>query len=83
MEEFKNKNDYSVQVYFNRNKRLFTEYVHSLYSYVQWLHKNGVEWDFILVYVRRTRNVLCYYKNGDFIDSKPNYNRRGRIKQGW
>jgi hypothetical protein len=83
MHNLKNKNDYSVQVYFNRNKRLFTEYVHSLYQYVQWLQKKGIQWDYILVYVRRSRNILCYYKNGDFIHSKPNYNIRGRTKQGW
>lgn len=83
MEEFKNKNDYSVQVYLNNEKRLFTEYVHSIYAYTQWLNKQGVFWDYLLVYVRRSRAVLCYYKNGDFIDSKPNFSRRGRIKQGW
>jgi hypothetical protein len=83
MEEFKNKNDYSVQVYLNSEKRLFTEYVHSIYAYTQWLNKQGVFWDYLLVYVRRSRAVLCYYKNGDFIDSKPNFSRRGRIKQGW
>lgn len=83
MIEFNNKNDYSVQVYNNREKRLFTEYVHSLYAYTQWLQKKGIEWDYILIYVRRSRNILCYYKNGDFIHSKPNYGLRGRIKDGW
>lgn len=83
MDEFKNKNDYSVQVYFNRNKRLFTEYVHSIYSYSQWLQNQGIEWDYILIYVRRSRNVLCYYKKGEYIHSKPNYNNRGNIKNGW
>lgn len=83
MSEFNNKNDYSVQVYLNNEKRLFTEYVHSIYAYTQWLNKQGIIWDYILVYVRRTRAVLCYYKNGDFIDSKPNFITRGRIKQGW
>ncbi|KRD10504.1 hypothetical protein ASE21_12460 [Flavobacterium sp. Root901] len=83
MSEFNNKNDYSVQVYLNNEKRLFTEYVHSIYAYTQWLNKQGISWDYILVYVRRTRAVLCYYKNGDFIDSKPNFTTRGRTKQGW
>lgn len=83
MDEFNNKNDYSIQVYTNREKRVFTEYVHSIYAYTQWLNKKGILWDYILVYVRRSRNILCYYKNGDFIHSKPNYSMRGRIKQNW
>lgn len=81
--EFKNKNDYSVTVYNDGEKRLFTEYVHSIYAYTQWLHKQSITWDYILVFVRRSRNILCYYRNGDFIDSKPNYLKRGRIKQNW
>ena len=83
MSEFKNKNDYSVTVYHNKEKRLFTEYVHSVYAYTQWLDNKAVPWDYILVYVRRSRAVLCYYKKGDFVDSKPNFSTRGRIKQGW
>ncbi|MBZ4040984.1 hypothetical protein [Flavobacterium hibisci] len=83
MDAFKNKNDYSVTVYYNNQKRLFTEYVNSVYQYTDWLKKQSITWDYILVYVRRTREVLCYYKNGDFIDSKPNFTTRGRIKQGW
>jgi hypothetical protein len=83
MDDLKNKNDYSVQVYHNRNKRLFTEFVHSIYAYTQWLQKQGIDWDYILIYVRRSRNVLCYFKKGDYIISKPNYSSRGRIKNGW
>lgn len=83
MSGFSNKNDYSVQVYLNNEKRLFTEYVHSIYAYTHWLKKQSISWDYLLVYVRRTRAVLCYYKNGDYIDSKPNFNTRGRTKQGW
>lgn len=83
MSEFKNKNDYSITVYWNNQKRLFQEFVHSPYAFTQWLEKQSIQWDYILVYVRRTRAVLCYYKNGDFIDSKPNFTTRGRIKQGW
>ena len=83
MSEFKNKNDYSVTVYHNQEKRLFAEYVNSVYKYTEWLKTKSIQWDYILVYVRRSRAVLCYYKNGDFIDSKPNFSTRGRIKQGW
>lgn len=83
MSEFKNKNDYSVTVYYNQEKRLFTEYVNSIYQYTEWLKKQSIQWEYILVYVRRSRAVLCYYKNGDFIDSKPNFSTRGRIKSGW
>lgn len=83
MEDFKNKNDYSVTVYHNNEKRLFTEYVHSIYQYTHWLKRQSVQWDYILVYVRRTRAVLCYYKFGDFIDAKPNFSTRGRTKTGW
>ncbi|GIZ08478.1 hypothetical protein FUMI01_12050 [Flavobacterium sp. UMI-01] len=81
--EFKKKNDYSVTVYLNGQKRLFTEYVHSIYSYTQWLQKQSIEWDFILIYVRRSRKVLCYYEKNDFIDPFPNYSNRGRIKENW
>ena len=83
MSEFKNKNDYSVTVYYNQEKRLFTEYVNSIYQYTEWLKKQSIQWEYILVYVRRSRAILCYYKNGDFIDSKPNFSTRGRIKSGW
>jgi len=83
MSDFKNKNDYSVTVYLNKEKRLFSEYVNSVFSYTQWLQKQSIAWDYILVYVRRSRAILCYYKNGDFIDSKPNFTVRGRTKQGW
>jgi len=83
MSEFKNKNDYSVTVFLNKEKRLFSEYVNSVFSYTQWLDKQAITWDYILVYVRRSRAVLCYYRNGDFIDSKPNFTTRGRTKQGW
>lgn len=81
--DFKNKNDYSVTVFLDGKKRLFTEYVHSIYAYTHWLQNQSITWDYILVYVRRSRAVLCYYQNGDFIDSKPNYNKRGRTKEGW
>ena len=83
MDAFKNKNDYSVTVYFNNNKVLFTEYVQSIYTYVNWLKKSNINWSYILVYVRRTRQVLCYYKNGDFIHNKPTFTSRGHIKNGW
>jgi hypothetical protein len=81
--EFKKKNDYSVTVFQDGEKRLFTEYVHTIYSYSSWLQKQSIEWDYLLVYVRRSRKVLCFYKKGDFLDPFPNYNTRGRIKQGW
>jgi hypothetical protein len=83
MQEFKNKNDYSVTVYFNSEKRLFTEFVHSIYAYSQWLNKQNISWSYLLVYVRRTRTILCYYRNGDFIDSKPNFLKRGSTKLNW
>lgn len=83
MTEFKNKNDYSITVYHNNQKVLFTEYVHSVYTYVNWLKKCSVQWSYILVYVRRTRQILCYYKNGDYIHNKPTFASRGNIKNGW
>lgn len=83
MSEFKKKNDYSITVFENGEKRLFTEYVHSIYAYSQWLQKQSITWDYILVYVRRSRSVLCYYQNGDFLDSYPTFEKRGRVKIGW
>jgi hypothetical protein len=83
MEDFKKKNDYSVTVYQNQEKRLFTEYVHNIYAYGQWLQKQSIAWDYLLVYVRRTRQILCYYKNGDFLDSYPTFQSRGRVKNNW
>lgn len=82
-EGLKDKNDYSVTVFLGREKRLFTEYVHSIYSYSHWLKKQSITWDYLLVYVRRTRKILCYYKNGDFLHSNPDFQIRGRIKTGW
>lgn len=81
--DFKKKNDYSITVFLNGEKRLFTQYVHSIYSYTQWLQKQSIEWDYILVYVRRSRVVLCYYERNDFIHPFPNFQLRGRTKQGW
>lgn len=83
MNPFKNKNDYSVTVYYKREKVLFTEFVHSIYSYASWLRNKNIKFDYILVYVRRTRQPLCYYSENDYIHSKPNYQSRGRIKPGW
>ncbi|WP_281638414.1 hypothetical protein [Flavobacterium marginilacus] len=83
MEDFKKKNDYSVTVYLNKEKRLFTEFVHSVYNYTKWLEQKSIEWDYILIYVRRSRQVLCYYKKGDLIDMFPNFTTRGRVKTGW
>lgn len=82
-EGLKDKNDYSVTVFLNGEKRLFTEYVHSIYSYSEWLKRQSIQWDYILVYVRRTRAILCYYKNGDYLHSKPDFGTRGRVKAGW
>lgn len=82
-QEFKKKNDYSVTVFHGGEKRLFTEYVHNIYTYSLWLHKQSIEWDYILVYVRRSRNILCYYQKGDFLDGFPNYNTKGRVKPNW
>jgi hypothetical protein len=80
---FKKKNDYSVFVFLNGEKRLFTEYVHNIYTYSQWLQKQNIIWDYLLVYIRRNRQILCYYKNGDFLDMHPSFENRGRVKQGW
>jgi hypothetical protein len=82
-EGLKGKNDYSVTVYVNGEKRLFTEYVHSIVSYYYWLKKNSIQWDYILIYVRRTRAILCFYKNGDHLHAFPDFEIKGRIKQGW
>lgn len=79
----KGKNDYSVTVFQGSTKRLFTEYVHSIIYYHYWLKKQSISYDYLLVYVRRTREVLCYYKNGDSLDAFPDFHQRGRIKTGW
>jgi hypothetical protein len=81
--DFQNKNDYSVYVFYEGKKKLFTEYVHNIYSYSQWLYKHKIDWHYLLVYVRRSRQVLCYYKNGDFINAKPTFESRGRVKNDW
>lgn len=80
---FHGKNDYSVTVYLNHEKRLFSEYVHSIISYHYWLKKQSINYDYLLVYVRRTREVLCYYQNGDNLDAFPDFEKRGRTKNGW
>jgi hypothetical protein len=82
-EGLKGKNDYSVTVYQGNNKRLFTEYVHSIYAYSQWLNKQSIQWDYIIVHVRRTRKILCYYKFGDFLHSAPDFEIKGRTKNNW
>lgn len=79
--DFNNKNDYSITVYNGKDKRLFTEYVHNVFKYSQWLETKSIQWTYLLVYVRRSRAILCYYKNGDFIHAKPTPERCGRIKK--
>lgn len=81
--EFKNKNDYSVTFFNQRKKVLFLEYVHNVLKASQWANSKGIQWDYILIHVRRSRSVLCFYKNGDYIHAKPNFINRGRIKNGW
>jgi hypothetical protein len=82
-EGLKDKNDYSITVYQGTHKRLFQEYVQNIYTYSLWLKKQGIQWDYLLVYVRRTRQILCYYKNGDHLHGYPNFEVRGRIKENW
>lgn len=82
-EGMQGKNDYSITVYLGGEKRLFTLYVHSITYYSYWLKTKGINWDYLLVYVRRTRKILCYYKYGDSLDRFPNFKERGRTKSGW
>jgi hypothetical protein len=83
MSDFKRKNDYSVTVFFNGEKRLFTEYVHNMFNYKKWLIMKGISFDYLLVYVRRSRVPLCYYSFEDFIEPFPDFSRRGQFKKGW
>lgn len=79
----KDKNDYSITVYHNHTRRLFREYVHNVLSYVNYLKANSIEWDYIVVYCRRDRQPICYYKNGDYIHQKPDEIYYGRKKPTW
>lgn len=79
----KDKNDYSVYVYKDGQKRLFSEFVHDIYKYSLWLKRNGIMWDYLLVFCRRDRQIMCYYKNGDYLHAKPDSGNMGRRKSNW
>lgn len=79
----KGKNDYSCTVYLGGQKRLFTEFVQDIYKYAQWLKRNAIDWDYILVFCRRDRQIICYYKNGDYLDPFPDELKHGRRKPNW
>lgn len=74
---------YHVYVYHNRQKRLFQANVDNILRYARYLDKQKIIWDYILIFNKRTRQPLCFYKYGDFIHPKPTPINRGRIKQGW
>lgn len=73
--EFRNKNDYSVIIFFeDKEKKPFKmEFVHSLYSLTQWLSKSPKfnDWHYINVYVRRSGRYINRYYKGNFIPNKP------------
>ena len=81
--EFKNKNDYTIRAYFKGSQTLKLDFVHNVYNCAQWLDKNQIQWDYILVLIRRSQIPLCYYKKGDYIHAKPKFNMRGRFKPNW
>lgn len=74
-----NKNDYSVTVYKFKDRMLYTKYVHNMYTYVQWLQKNNIEWTYLNIYERRTQKFISrFWKfdeqgNTNFITPKPKY----------
>ena len=61
---FKNRNDYSVQVWMKTEKVAYMEYVNDVAKYLRGLDEQHIEWQYANVYTRRNRKYLKrYYQN--------------------
>jgi hypothetical protein len=72
--EFRNKNDYSIVVFFQDNTNpLKMEFVHNCYASSQWLtnSKNYNNWNYFNVYARRTKRFIKRFYRNNFIEAKP------------
>lgn len=68
----KNKNDYSVIVFFEDGaKPKKWKFVHSLFSFSKFLDKEHPSWDYMNVYIRRSGDFLKRYKRGQYVPNKP------------
>lgn len=71
MQEFKNKNDYSIIVFDkDGNFILKWTYVGGLYKASQYLNSR-YNWSYMNVYVRRSGRFLSRYYRGNYIPNKP------------
>lgn len=72
--EFKNKNDYTVIVFFDDGKPpLKSEFVHNCYKMALWLNesRNYSTWKYFNVYARRTQRYIRRFYPNSFIEPKP------------
>jgi hypothetical protein len=71
--DFQNKNDYSVKVYVHKPSYKYAintmnmEYVHSIYKLSLWVK----EWDYFVIFSRRTKQYICIVRRGDYVPNKP------------
>lgn len=70
-QEFKNKNDYSIEVYLGSKRVLALTFVHSIYKITLWLDKKNIEWSVINIYARRSRRFITRQYKKDYIVDKP------------
>ena len=73
MEEFKNKNDYTVIVFDNNGFLAKYQYVNSPFILSKDLlkYEKFQNWTTLNVYVRRSRRFLGQFKRNSFIPHKP------------
>lgn len=69
MQEFKNKNDYTITIWNGRNRLGKMVFVHNLYAASLWLSNSRtyVSWTYINVYARRSGRYLGRFYKGNFI----------------
>jgi hypothetical protein len=69
MQEFKNKNDYTVTIWNGSQYLGKMEYVHNLYAASLWLSASQryATWTYINVYARRSGRYLSRLYRGNFI----------------
>lgn len=66
-----NKNDYSVVIFLQNGRIMKMQYVHNIYSLVQFLNKNFIEYKYINIYLRRTGEYLKRQYPNTFVQQKP------------
>ena len=71
MNEFQNKNDYSISAFSADGFLCKHAYVGNCFKYTIFLNEKFPEWTSINVYARRSGRFIGQFKKGNYIPQKP------------